>query len=134
MSLVFNSGVAFGEVVENNVVTDSEKAKNIKVRHPVVITFKKDSTEEQRMKIAKLFMKLQKTIPEFLELEWGIHQNSDGSFDRTKHFYLMTFNNLAGFEIYHTHPIHTQLVNALKDIKLETPGATYQILEMNQQR
>lgn len=103
---------AFAEKTEKK-----EKAKKKMVyRHAVMFQFTEEATKEQIKAVVDGFKELPKKIDTIIDFEYGTNVSPEKHDKGLTHFFLVTFKDKAGLNVYLPHQAHTDFVKILKPV------------------
>jgi hypothetical protein len=77
-----------------------------KLRHVVLLKFKRGTTPEQIKAIEDAFRALPAKIPEIVQFEWGTNNSPENRNDGFTHCFFLTFRAAAARDMYLVHPAH----------------------------
>lgn len=90
----------------------SQQGKQL--RHVVLFSFKKTSSESDVKKVEDAFRALPSKIREIKAFEWGLNNSPENLNQEFTHCFLVTFASEADRAIYLPHPAHQAFVEVLK--------------------
>ncbi|MBB1283899.1 Dabb family protein [Flavisolibacter sp. BT320] len=92
--------------------TENQAGKQL--RHVVLFSFKKTSSESDVKKVEEAFRALPSKIKEIKSFEWGLNNSPENLNQGFTHCFLVTFASEADRAIYLPHPAHQAFVEVLK--------------------
>jgi hypothetical protein len=84
------------------------------LRHVVLFSFKKTSSESEVKKVEDAFRGLPSKIREIKTFEWGLNNSPENLNQGFTHCFFVTFASEADRAIYLPHPAHQAFVEVLK--------------------
>ena len=84
------------------------------LRHVVLFSFKKTSSEGDVKKVEEAFRALPSKIKEIKALEWGLNNSPENLNQGFTHCFLVTFASEADRAVYLPHPAHQAFIDVLK--------------------
>lgn len=91
---------------------NSQQGKQL--RHVVLFSFKKTSSEIDVKKVEDAFRALPSKIREIKAFEWGLNNSPENLNQEFTHCFLVTFASEADRAVYLPHPAHQAFVEVLK--------------------
>ena len=84
------------------------------LRHVVMLDFKEGTSQAKMNALALEFASLPENIDAIYDFEWGIDITEGKKTQGHTHFFVVTFRDQAGLDIYRPHPAHRGFVANLK--------------------